>query len=156
MNTFKTVGPVLLVVAIIIGLFVWGVASQHKSAAYVPGTTVICTSEGQALVDHIHPDLHILVDGVPDVVPANIGITQGCVAELHTHDTDGVIHVETVTPGRLDELTLADFFAVWGESLSRDGYSYTVTVDGVPITDLSSVHFKDKQQIELSYTSVAE
>ena len=70
---------------------------------------------------HIHTRLRIFYRGRPVVVPADIGIitiaggTPLCLYWLHTHDDSGLIHVEA--PG--GSYTLADFFAVWGEALSR-------------------------------------
>lgn len=69
---------------------------------------------------HIHAKLTIQDRGKPVVVPANIGIVTAayavlCLYWLHTHDDSGTIHVEA--PG--GTYTLADFFAVWGEPLSR-------------------------------------
>jgi hypothetical protein len=73
------------------------------------------TQEGQAL--HIHQHLDLYVDGKRVTVPANIGIDAGggFISALHTHQTDGIIHVEspTVQPFRLGE-----FFAIWGLPLS--------------------------------------
>ena len=71
--------------------------------------------------EHIHAQLAITVRGQNEPVPAGIGIvtilggTPVCLYWLHTHDESGTIHVEA--PG--GSFTLADFFAVWGEPLSR-------------------------------------
>jgi hypothetical protein len=76
---------------------------------------------------HIHAHLAILLDGINVVVPAGIGITPPRTAEqgfitggtcfywLHTHDTSGVIHVESPSS---QLYTLKQFFDVWGEPLT--------------------------------------
>lgn len=68
------------------------------------------------IVSHTHSLVSIYRDGVRMAVPASIGLT-GCTYELHTHDRTGVIHVE---PNVRKNLTLGQFFAVWGQPLSRN------------------------------------
>jgi hypothetical protein len=73
------------------------------------------TMEGAAL--HIHEHLDLFVDGRAVTIPANVGIdaSQGFLAALHTHDTSGIIHVESpVVAG----FTLGQFFDVWGVALT--------------------------------------
>jgi hypothetical protein len=73
--------------------------------------------EGTVL--HIHSHLDVFVDGKRVVVPAGIGIDPHLrfISPLHTHDTSGVIHVESPT---VRTFTLGEFFGVWGVRL-RDG-----------------------------------
>jgi hypothetical protein len=68
--------------------------------------------EGQAT--HYHSHLDIFVDGKRITVPALVGINPGAnyITELHTHDTRGVIHVES--PKENDEFSLGQFVAEWG------------------------------------------
>jgi hypothetical protein len=82
---------------------------------------------------HIHARLTIFVNGAARQVPFGIGIgpplygqslkghgvfvTQGsCFMWLHTHAADGVIHMEAP---KLRTFTLGQFFAIWGQPLSR-------------------------------------
>ena len=65
---------------------------------------------------HIHPYLRIFVNGQPVPVPAGIGIRSlpggaACLEPLHTHDTSGIIHIESHS--KTQTYTLADFFAIW-------------------------------------------
>lgn len=72
--------------------------------------------EGTAL--HIHQHLTIADHGRPVPVPEDVGrpLAAQCFYWLHTHTPDGIIHVEApVARG----FTLGQFFAVWGEPLSR-------------------------------------
>ena len=79
---------------------------------------------------HIHAHLAIYVDGKPRQVPFGIGIpdpvTQQangypfvvsgkCFSWLHTHMSDGVIHVESPLQRGY---TLGEFFDIWGQPLS--------------------------------------
>ena len=70
--------------------------------------------EGTVL--HIHQHLDLFVHGRRVVVPASIGIDAAgaFISPLHTHDTSGIIHVESPTVRRF---TLGQFFGVWGVRL---------------------------------------
>jgi hypothetical protein len=72
------------------------------------------TREGTAL--HIHGHLDVFVHGRRVVVPAGIGIGPDFISPLHTHDTTGVIHVESPD---VRTFTLGAFFGVWGVRLTR-------------------------------------
>jgi hypothetical protein len=58
------------------------------------GTEAVGCSQMEQLAYHVHAHLAIFIEGQPVTVPANIGIHATCIAWLHTHATDGVIHVE--------------------------------------------------------------
>jgi hypothetical protein len=82
------------------------------------------SAEGTAT--HIHAHLDVFVNGKRVTVPAEIGINPGAnyLTELHTHDTRGVIHVES--PKADDEFTLGQFFGEWAVRLNANsigGYS---------------------------------
>jgi hypothetical protein len=85
------------------------------------------TMEGQVL--HIHDHLDVYVDGKHVTVPANIGIStsQGFLAALHTHDTTGIIHVESPVQ---EDFTLGQFFDVWGVDLGSTGVGGAVQPGG--------------------------
>lgn len=73
------------------------------------------TMEGAAL--HIHEHLDLYVKGRNVTVPALVGIDQaaGFLTELHTHDSSGIIHVESPT---VRAFTLGQFFCEWGVKLT--------------------------------------
>jgi hypothetical protein len=144
----------LVVILVIIGLFVWGNSLQKDRIVNFGDTEIACLTNGhQRVAEHIHPALRITVDGNPEEIPADIGITPVCMSELHTHDTTGTIHVESVSTGRIDNFHLGDFFSVWGESHTRDGYDLEITQDGEKKNSVEEVKFIDKSVIELKYTS---
>jgi hypothetical protein len=64
---------------------------------------------------HTHSLVSIYRNGARLAVSASIGL-KGCGYEMHTHDRSGVVHVE---PNVVRTLTLGQFFAVWGQPLSR-------------------------------------
>ena len=65
----------------------------------------------EGIAEHLHAYLSIYVHGQQEAVPANIGLTERLFAPLHTHGTDGTLHVESASPY---QFTLGQFFDVWG------------------------------------------
>jgi hypothetical protein len=74
----------------------------------------------EQLAFHIHQHLDIYVNGKHVMVPQYVGINpvpgQVFFVLLHTHDTTGIIHVESPTNY---DYTLGQFFGVWGLRLSK-------------------------------------
>ncbi|MBI3572639.1 MAG: hypothetical protein HY092_00360 [Candidatus Kerfeldbacteria bacterium] len=73
-----------------------------------------CTTD-MATKFHIHAHLSIVIDGKAQDIPANTGLAAHCLHPLHTHDSTGVIHIES--PSAKD-FTLGDFFHVWKNTFS--------------------------------------
>ncbi len=107
-------------------------ASAQVKAAGLP----MLGQEGQVL--HIHTHLDVFVDGKAVTVPAEIGIDElrQQISPLHTHDTSGVVHIES--PVKKD-FTLGEFMTEWNVPISKDalgtlktggGKSLRVYVDG--------------------------
>jgi hypothetical protein len=71
----------------------------------------------EGVVLHIHQHLDLYVAGRHVTVPAAIGINfqRQFITEVHTHDTTGVIHVESPTARNF---TLGQFFGEWGVKLT--------------------------------------
>ena len=70
----------------------------------------------EALAFHIHQHLEVYVNGERVTVPPSIGILgSSFITELHTHQTDGVIHVESA---QNRPYTLGQFFGEWSVRLS--------------------------------------
>jgi hypothetical protein len=116
-----------------------------------------CVQHSQSLGMHIHPILHINVNGAPVTIPANIGITPACMMAIHTHDETGTIHLEYP---QIVEFKLGDFFANWGQPFSKeqimenkldDTHTLTMTVDGQPSDEFENLVMKDGQQIVINY-----
>lgn len=108
-----------------------------------------CLRNHSVASQHIHPHLTIRVDGREEPLPANIGLTGSCMAEIHTHDGSGTIHVESVSAGKT--FTLKEIFTVWDKPLERPGYNLTATANGQPVSDPASIVLDDRQQIILEY-----
>lgn len=106
--------------------------------------------EGTAM--HIHQHLAIFDHGKPVPIPEDVGrpLFAGCFYWLHTHTPNGIIHVESPV---VRSFSLADFFAIWGQPLSRtdvagaklrpgdkmtiwiDGRRYTGDPRSIPLTE---------------------
>ncbi len=147
----KTYIVILILVLMIFGLFYWSYSLDpaKKAIAVWAANNIECSSmEGEA--EHFHPVLHITVDGQNEAVPAEIGITSRCLAEIHTHDDSGTIHIESPHAGK--PFTLGQFFIVWEKTIDRPGYTLVATVDGNPLPDPANLLLADKQNIVLTYT----
>lgn len=119
----------------------------------------------EALAFHIHQHLDIYVHGQKFDVPANIGISTlgNFISILHTHDTTGVMHVESATE---TDYTLGQFFDEWGVKLASDQLGgnkndgtnmLKVFVDGKQLTtDPRKLVLKAHQEIAVTYGTDAE
>ena len=120
-------------------------------------------AEGTAL--HIHSHLDLFVDGRRVVVPAGVGIdvAEGFISPLHTHDTTGVIHVESPT---VRAFTLGEFMGVWGVRLhdgclggycGGGGSALRAYVDGHLFTgNPGDIALAEHEEIVLAYGTPAE
>jgi hypothetical protein len=74
--------------------------------------------EGSVL--HIHQHLEVRDHGKPVTVPDDVGrpIVGQCLYWLHTHTSDGIIHIEAPA---FHTFTLGNFFDLWGQPLSSTG-----------------------------------
>jgi len=82
--------------------------------ARTPASEEVGCSSMEQLGYHVHVHLAIFVDARPVTVPANIGIRRECIAWLHTHETDGIVHVEAP---QACSYSLGAFFQVWDQPL---------------------------------------
>ena len=104
-----------------------------SAASTTPGGAVdgVKCAPIEQLVYHIHAHLQVYVHGQPRALPAAIGLigpvaqqtpygpfygAQRCYFWLHTHASDGVIHIESPS---VRVYTLGNFFDEWRQPLSR-------------------------------------
>jgi hypothetical protein len=107
--------------------------------------------EGTVL--HIHQHLDVFDNGRHVTVPAGIGIGDTFISPLHTHDTSGVMHVESPT---IRPFTLAEFFGVWGVPLAHakvyvDGKRSIPGVRLEPHQEIAVVFGRAPRRIPSSY-----
>jgi hypothetical protein len=110
---------------------------------------------------HFHTHLDILVNDRPVSVPAGLGIaTSGQeMAELHTHDTTGVLHIEAPTTDK--RYVLGQLFTEWGVHLDATdlgglkaggGRTLTAYVDGRRQSgDPANIELAPHREIALVY-----
>jgi hypothetical protein len=105
----------------------WPPETAHLRQRLLAMGLPVLATEGAAV--HIHEHLDLFVDGKAVAVPADIGIdtSEGFLSPVHTHDTSGIIHVESpVVRG----FTLGQFFDVWGLVLDDDCVGIQCDGDG--------------------------
>ena len=118
------IAAVVVAVAVLIGGLAWASRPDplkpqanfdNNGGTGQPVDDIKCATSEQ-LAFHIHAHLDIFADGRKVRVPSQIGIPGRCLYWLHTHDSSGVIHVESPVKRTY---TLGNFFDVWGAPLSR-------------------------------------
>jgi hypothetical protein len=108
---------------------------------------------------HIHALMRVYVNGKQQPVPANIGIDPSgqFLAALHTHDTSGIIHMESDS---FYPFTLGQFFDIWGVKFTNTqlGAYYNqgqntvqVYVNGKKIPDPVNYKLKRHDTIVVAY-----
>ncbi|HEY5426327.1 MAG TPA: hypothetical protein VIJ77_07245 [Candidatus Tumulicola sp.] len=145
--------------------FKTGNAPAGGSGQPIDGISCL-TLEGQAL--HIHSHLALFDNGKQIQIPRFIGFAMnqalpggGCLYWIHTHDTSGIIHVETpeIHAPNGGQYTLGMLFAIWGQPLGPDaiaGFKGPVTayVNGAKYDgDLHAIPLAAHQQITLEVGS---
>ena len=146
----------LIVFSLIFAAALGGLIFWQKENNAAPGnqkaevaSTVPYLLPNLPLKQHIHPELKIFVDGVEEALPAEIGLTLTQHRAIHTHETDGVIHIEAQDTR---EYTLGNFMSVWEKAIARDGYDVLMLVDESPSTEYENLVLRDGQKIVLKYT----
>ena len=126
-----------IIVAILVSV-IGGVVYALSRSSGGPSFPFPCLAESVVL--HVHPWLRIWIENTPGnnvsvTIPTAVGIldpqiTNGragggsCFEPLHTHDSTGIIHIESAHI--TDAYSLGDFFKVW---VATPGYS-SVSVPG--------------------------
>jgi hypothetical protein len=108
----------------------WPAPTDVPARVKAAGLSLL-TSEG--LVLHTHQHLSITVDGDPVTVPTDIGIDLVArrISALHTHDTSGIVHVESPT---VRSFRLGQVFSEWGVRLDQGAIgSYVDGQDGATV-----------------------
>ena len=121
---------------------------------------VSCDFGGHDAAYHIHSQLTIkLPDGSTAEVPPNIGISEDCMYWLHTHEPDGLLHVEAPNETLA---TLADFLEIWRRSTNPtipnavNAGLAEIRVMGELVDDAASIELKEGLGIEITVTAFPE
>jgi hypothetical protein len=110
-------------------------ADSTSAAGNAPINGITCDA-GEQLAFHIHSHLAVFVNGEAQKIPQGVGVGSSCIYWLHSHTSDGIIHMEAPTERAF---TLGDYFAIWGQPLSATQVAtatgaVTAYVDGKPFT----------------------
>jgi hypothetical protein len=137
-SRYKATG-VAAAIAVIVVLAVYFSESPSSPTHLVQG--VQCDPL-EGTVFHIHAHLDVIVNGKSVEVPSGIGIKPNeCLYWLHTHNTSGVIHIESPTQTKF---TLLQFIQVWDntpgispsfEQLTNHDKNFKVFVNGIEFKD---------------------
>ncbi|MEK7511056.1 MAG: hypothetical protein AAB582_02385 [Patescibacteria group bacterium] len=157
-NTWLWILGIILLLVI-----VWFASTGNREGPKTSRTTdeiaVACTTHESDRF-HIHPVLQIMVDGVSVAIPADVGITPGCMKTLHTHTPDGIIHIESGEPR---DFTLGHFFTSWERPFSRtqvldhvagDTHRIRMTVNGSEVDTYENTILRDHDQIVIYYEAI--
>ena len=116
---------------------------------------------GEPLAEHVHTHLTILDGSTPVTVPGDVGHSsrERFAAELHTHDTSGILHVESPTR---QTFTLGQFFDEWDVSLGAGHVGglhgeLTTWVDGHRyLGNPRSIALTNRREVVLVVTTIGE
>jgi hypothetical protein len=108
---------------------------------------------------HYHATLDIIQNDQKITVPANIGISGSCIHPIHTHEADGLVHIDFP---KTIPFTLGDLFDTQGIIFNEnqigsiktfDGYKITVKVNGETISKgYRNIGLKDRSKISITLT----
>ncbi|MBI4088353.1 hypothetical protein HY418_03165 [Candidatus Kaiserbacteria bacterium] len=134
---------ILIITGATIALLVGGLWWSQTLQASDPG---IISRSGI----HWHPTLAIYVKGEKVEIPQNVGI--GAVHQpMHTHDDLPAIHLEYQGTVRKADITLGQFFKIWGKDMRSFGSNMRMTVNGKENTYYEDYVMRDGDKIELHY-----
>src|SRR5260370_3861182 len=125
MKRVTIVGIIAAVVLAVAGI-VYLVITQSQTPANpaYPAIDSIACDQLEQSAFHIHAHVSLYINGQSVSIPGNVGIAgdpsaPSCFYWLHTHSTDGVIHIEApngVSP------TLKNFFYIWRTKFAQPPY----------------------------------
>lgn len=111
-------GAALLAVGII-AFIVVKIVTSPALPPYQTGATIdgISCDQGEQSQVHYHVQLQMYVNGAQQTFPSDAGrqSNTGCFYWLHTHASDGIVHIEAPADGTY---TVGQFFDIWGQHLS--------------------------------------
>lgn len=140
-----------IVIVLIIGGGIWLIVS-------IPPTPEQEIISKQGI--HWHTELSISILGEKQDIPADIGI--GAVHNpIHTHDTDGVIHMEFSGLVRKDDVKIEQFFKIWKKEFNKDCIfdkcnGVKMLVNGEVNQEFENYIMKNKDKIEIIFEEKKE
>ena len=143
-------------VAVFIGMliatyFLWR-EDHDPETKFWKDTDIPCIHQQHSFYDvYSAIKLNVFIDGALQTIPSDVGIVPQCVAQIHSHDDTGHLHFEPAGKG----VTLLDFFTVARETIEREGYAFSVTINGENYTDrIGTYLLKDGDTVTIAYTAL--
>jgi hypothetical protein len=150
---------IMIIVPIVLAVAAAGAAGavlyKPQQAAAISG--VEC-NRGEFDNYHVHSHIDVFIDSQKQQVPASIGIlsSPSCFYWLHTHDSDGVIHVEAP---QTKTFTLGQFLDIWKQTKDTNGMFDSVSsksviayVNGTQFQgNYRDIQLESRKQIVLAY-----
>ena len=164
-SLWATIGTTVLLLSFI-GFFYLQIQSTLARAQYPALSDETCDSMEHGTY-HIHVHFSIYINGKLLNIPAGIGIAAdgSCFYWMHTHNEDGIIHIEA--PGKVHNVALDDFITIWQEGFSKlnfppqmlDQTGWNIWVNGKPFDGVvtsplhTEVTFHSHDAITMEYGS---
>jgi len=139
----------ILVTIIVVAIFL--IPRPQPNQVQLPPYLDHCVTG--SLAYHSHPNLAITINGQAVVIPVTFDAS--CPQPIHTHDSTGVLHIET---DQKQNYTLGDWFLLWGHSANDKTltifnstqifnnkvdvtHQITMTVNGLRVADYQYLQF---------------
>ncbi|MDC8451577.1 MAG: hypothetical protein LV477_01560 [Candidatus Nitrosotalea sp.] len=145
----------LVIIGIVTGIVYISYRSDNTSSSTAATIDGIECNTNEFATLHIHAHLDFYVNGNHLTVPERIGIVNNkCLYWLHTHDSSGVIHIESP---KSQEFTLGQFIDIWKATGDFPIYGATakIFVNGQSVkTGLNDTTINKHDEITLVYGNV--
>lgn len=139
---------------LIIGGGIFGLIQFQPSKPAAPKSNIV--AKGGI---HWHTKLSIKILDQYQDIPSNIGIGITHLP-IHTHDADGVIHMEFSGIVKEDDIRLGRFFENWGKSFNKDCVldkcsdpdgQFKMLVNGEKNSEFENYIMKDEDKVEIVF-----
>ena len=100
------------------------------NGGYTPVDGITCDRVMYDNGYHIHAHLSIYVNGQSVTIPKGVGMASdlSCFYWLHTHTSDGILHIESPDSSR--KLGLNNFLTIWHDHFASMGFPAELTQSG--------------------------
>lgn len=146
----------------IVGVGLFSLVAIFLFVAMTSPTAVVDKGQPLGQSIHWHPHITIILNGEEQVIPANIGLSPNYHNPTHTHDPDGVIHLEQQDP-TTKSITLGNFFKVWNQQFTSEcifdscvdeTHALTMTVNGESNTEFGDYQMQGEDRIVIEYAEI--
>lgn len=93
--------------------------------------TSLCVSD-ELVKTHYHYTITVFSNNSRVIIPDDIGIVGKCMNDIHTHDKDGLVHIESEKVN-FTTSTIVDFINLWVEKIGQDEFYKIVSDNGTMV-----------------------